>query len=160
VWRHAVNGFMRSGAEESGFLVLGPLRGGGELVEIGWVAEVGESVTARYAWAITGSPAPTLANLRGGTSLIQRSSETGGLFGVPTVELRLTSAQYFGVALPMSVRLETGGQYLVVGINVGGEAQQLMTLAWALAIGGPGSAGYKRPMVNGQGLGVEDGLDR
>lgn len=160
MWRHAVNGFNIMSGAGVDFLVIGPLRGGGVLVEIGWIADVGASCTSRYAAALTGSPSATQANLESGNALIHRSNEASGIFASPTVKLPITSAQYCRIVLPLSVRLDGGGQYVIFGINCATGDVELNTLAWALEIGGPGSAGYKGPMRNAGGLGVENGLER
>jgi len=160
VWRHAVNGYMEVTGTGQDYLIIGPLRGGGQLVEVGLIADCGVSLTCRYALGITGSPAATIGNLRGATSLIHRSNDASGVFGVPTMTMTPTSAQHLTIVLPFSVRLDTGGQFIIVGIQVQTAEKLLNTVAWALAVGGPGYEGYRKPMVNGQGLGVEDGLDR
>ena len=160
MWRHAVNAYMLVTGTGQDYMILGPLRGGGELVELGWISDTGASCTVRYAAAVSGSQSPTLANLRAATSLIHRSNDTSGVFGVPTITLPLTSAQYCRVALPMSVRLDAGAQYIVLGIQVQTADVALHTIGWVLEIGGPGAAGYKGPRVDGEGLGVNNGLDR
>lgn len=160
MWRHAVNAFMSVYGTDQDYMILGPLRGGGVLVELGWIGETGASCTVRYAAAVSGSQSPTLANLRAATSLIQRSNDASGVFGVPTITAALTSAQYFRVALPMSVRLDAGAQYIVLGIQVATADVAFHTIAWALEIGPRGNRVAGVGMVNGQGLGVENGLDR
>lgn len=160
MWRHAVNGYMIVTGTAQDYLIMGPLRGGGVLQEIGWIGDVGASCTVRYAWAISGSGSPTIGNLAAATSLIQRSNDVSGVFGVPTITLPLTSAQYFRCVLPMSVKLVGGGQYLVVGIQVATGGVALHTVAWGLEIGrslpAPGPGG----MVDRGGVGVENGLER
>jgi len=160
VWRHAANGFMMVTGIGQDYLILGPLRGGGVLVELGWIANYPTTGQIRYAAAITGSPSPTIGNLRGGTSLIHRSNDAGVVFGVPTIRLQVARDKESMVVLPMSVRLDTGGLFIIMGIWAGTVDLDVNTLAWALEVGGPGSAGYQRPMVNGQRLGVKDGPDR
>lgn len=160
MWRHAVNAYHLVTGQVMEYLVLGALRGGGELVEVGWTADAGAPGNVRYALALTGSPSPTIGNLIGGTSLLQRSNDTSGVFGVPTLRVTLSAEQYYRLVLPLSVRLDAGGQYVIIGIAPGTVDLDVHTVAWALEVGGPGSGGNRRPMVNGQGLGVEDGLDR
>lgn len=160
MWRHAVNAYMLVAGTGQDYMIMGPLRGGGELVELGWICETGASCSARFAAAISGSQSPTLANLRAATSLIQRSTDASGVFGVPTVMAALTSAQYFRVALPMSIRLDAGAQYIVVGIQVATADVALHTIGWALVVGPVGPGGNRKQLVDAGGLGVEDGLDR
>lgn len=160
MWRHAVNAYMLVTGTGQDYMILGPLRGGGELVEVGLLADCGASLTCRYALGITGSPAPTIGNLRGSTSLIHRSNDTSGVFGVPTMTMTPTSSQNLVIVLPMSVRLDTGGQFIIVGVQVQTADKGLNTLAWALAVGPGGNRVARVGMVNGQGLGVEDGLER
>lgn len=160
MWRHAVNAYHLVTGQVLDYLVLGALRGGGQLVEVGWTADAGAPGNVRYALAVSGSPAPTIGNLLGGTSLLQRSNDTSGVFPVPTLRLTLSADQYYRLVLPLSVRLDAGGQYVIIGIAPGTADLDVHTLAWALEVGGPGAAGFKRPMVDGQGLGVENGLER
>lgn len=160
MWRHAVNGYMLVTGLGQDYLIMGPMRGGGVLQEIGWIAECAASLTCRYAIALTGSPAQTIGNLIGGTSLIQRSNDTSGVFGVPTMTLTPTSAQHLWVVLPLSVRLDAGGQYIVMGIQVQTADKELHTLAWALEVGRSPPAAGPSGMVNAGGLGVENGLER
>jgi len=144
----------------SDFMIMGPLRGGGILVEVGWTLDSGAGLVCRQAMALTGSPSPTIGNLRGGTSLITRSNDVSGAFGVPTITTEMTSIEHFHMALPMSVRLDAGGQYIIMGIHVVTAEQRLHTVAWALEVErsplAPGPGG----MVDAGGFGVENGLER
>lgn len=160
MWRHAVNAYMLVGGAAQDYMIMGPLRGGGELVELGWIGETGASCTVRFAAAVSGSPSATLANLRASTSLIQRSNDVSATFGVPTITAALTSAQYYRVVLPMSVRLDAGAQYIVLGIQCATGDVAFHTIGWALEIGHRARGVARVGMVNGNGLGVEDGLDR
>ena len=136
MWRHAANGFNLVTGAGIDFLVLGPLRGGGVLVEVGWIADVGEPATARYAIALTGSASATQANLESGNALIYRSNEASGIFAAPMVRLEIRNAEYFRCVLPLSVRLDGGGQYVIFGINCATGGVELNTVAWALEVGG------------------------
>lgn len=160
MWRHAVNGFMMVKGVEQNYLIIGPMRGGGVLVELGWFSNAPGSGQVRYAAAITGSPSPTIGNLRGGTSLIHRSNDASLTFGVPTIRFQVARDKETKIVLPMSVRLDTGGQFIIIGIRSGTADLDLNTVAWALEVGGPGTVGFQRSRVDGQGLGVENGLDR
>lgn len=160
MWRHAVNGYMSVVGVGEGYLIMGPLRAGGELVELNWSITAGASVTCRIAAAISGSESPTLANLRSGTSLIQRSSDTAGPFGVPTVRMAPAGTEFVHFRLPLSVHLQTGGQYIVLGINSSTGDVEVYVFASALAIGPLRSGGNRKQLVDAGGLGVENGLDR
>lgn len=160
MWRHAANAFMVNTGVGADYMIMGPLRGGGVLVEVGLIADVSATGWMMYAMALTGSPSPTIGNLRGGTSLLQRSNMPSLVFGVPVLRAQLSTSQHWWMSLPMSVRLDSGGQYIIVGVYVGTVDLEVNTTGWALELGGPGSGGNRKPMVDAGGIGVEDGLDR
>lgn len=143
MWRHAANAYLTVKGVASDFLIMGPLRGGGILVELGWTLNVAATGQVRFAAAISGVQSPTIGNLRGSTSLIQRSNDRSVIFGVPTIRLQVARDKHERIVLPLSVNLNTGGQFIIMGIWSGTEDLDLNVVAWALEIGGPGGAGYK-----------------
>lgn len=135
MWRHAVNAHMHVKGVDQGYMIMGPLRGGGELVTLGWMVEATGYCTLRFAAAISGSPSPTLENLRAGTTLIQRSDDASGAFGVPTIAGVGTAIKIPVLELPMSVRLDAGAQYIIVGLNARVDAVDVYLTAWAVVVG-------------------------
>lgn len=136
MWRHTANAFLFVLPRESDFGILGPLRGGGELVELGFISQTAGSMMCRYAAALTGSPSPTIENLRSGTSLIQRSSDTAGYFRVPTATMALVAAEHCRQVVPLSVRMDAGSHFVIVGIRVEQDEEPVDSLLWALVVGG------------------------
>lgn len=77
-----------------------------------------------------------MENLRGGTSLILRSNDTSGTFGVPTVSMALVAAKHCRQVVPLSVRMDAGSQYVIVGVDVVGIMTPVYSVLWALVVGG------------------------
>lgn len=134
MWRHAANAALFVSGTNEDYAILGPLRGGGELVELGFLSQTPGTTVCRYAAALTGSPSATIENLRAGNSLILRSNDVSAVFGVPTYSRALINSEFYRFVVPLSVRMDAGSHFVVVGIRVEGLMTPVYTVAWALAI--------------------------
>ena len=151
IWRQCVTCVGHAAAGDAyGFVVVGPLRGRGELREV-WIWPLCEMARMTHiGMVISGVGEGSLAAMRAGSSLIARSFELA-VAGQPTFPVRATSYGYGQFRVVCAMRIVTGASYVIVGWT--GDAEYSIGVAATATV-----IGLAR--IGANGLGVEDGIDR